>query len=132
MTASGPWRSIRPRHGRLLMPAAFNESEVTLSPDGRWMAYQSDEADRMEVYVRPYPGPGGRVSVSLLGGTEPAWSRDGRELFYRAGDSLMAAMVTLAPSFAVTGRRVLFTGTFLPSARSRKYDPAPNMASTSS
>jgi serine/threonine-protein kinase len=111
---------------RLLLPAAFNESEVTLSPDGRWMAYQSDEADRMEVYVRPYPGPGGRVSVSLLGGTEPAWSRDGRELFYRAGDSLMAATVTLAPGFAVTGRRVLFTGTFLSSARSREYDPAPD------
>ena len=49
---------------RLLMPAAFNESEVTLSPDGRWMAYQSDEADRMEVYVRPYPGPG-RPRVGL-------------------------------------------------------------------
>jgi serine/threonine-protein kinase len=110
----------------LLLPAAFNESEVTLSPDGHWMAYQSDEADRMEVYVRPYPGPGGRVSVSLLGGTEPAWSRDGRELFYRAGDSLMAATVTYAPTLAVTGRRMLFTGGFLSNAKSREYDPAPD------
>jgi serine/threonine-protein kinase len=110
----------------MILPAAFNESEPTLSPDGRWMAYQSDEADRMEVYVRPYPGPGGRVSVSLLGGTEPAWSRDGRELYYRSGDSLMAAAVSLSPAFAVTGRRVLFTGAFLQATNSREYDPAPD------
>ncbi|TFG45166.1 MAG: hypothetical protein E4H41_05780, partial [Gemmatimonadales bacterium] len=111
---------------RMMLPAAFNESEVALSPDGRWLAYQSDEANRMEVYVRPYPGPGGRVSVSLLGGTEPAWSRDGRELYYRSGDSLMAAAVSLAPTFAVTGRRVLFTGAFVRAANSREYDPAPD------
>jgi hypothetical protein len=80
----------------------------------------------MEVYVRPYPGPGGRVSVSLLGGTEPAWSRDGRELYYRSGDSLMAAAVSLSPAFAVTGRRVLFTGAFLQATNSREYDPAPD------
>jgi Tol biopolymer transport system component/tRNA A-37 threonylcarbamoyl transferase component Bud32 len=111
---------------RMNMPASFNESEVTLSPDGRWLAYQSDEADRMEVYVRPYPGPGGRVSVSLLGGTEPAWSRDGGELYYRTGDSLMAATVSLSPTFAVTGRRALFTGAFLRATNSREYDPAPD------
>jgi len=111
---------------RMLLPAAFGESQVTLSPDGRWLAYQSDEADRMEVYVRPFPGPGGRVSVSLLGGTEPAWSRDGRELYYRAGDSLIAASVTFEPRFAVTGRRVVFAGRFLRSANSREYDPAPD------
>ncbi len=111
---------------RMMLPAAFNESEGTLSPDGRWLAYQSDEADRMEVYVRPFPGPGGRVSVSVLGGTEPAWSRDGRELYYRAADSLMAATVSLSPTFAVTGRRVLFTGPFLRATNSREYDPAPD------
>ncbi len=111
---------------RMILPAAFNESQVTLSPDGRWLAYQSDEADRMEVYVRPYPGPGGRVSVSLLGGTEPTWSRDGRELYYRTGDSLIAATVSLTPTFTVTGRRALFTGSFLRATNSREYDPAPD------
>jgi tRNA A-37 threonylcarbamoyl transferase component Bud32 len=111
---------------RMVLPAAFNESEAALSPDGRWLAYQSEEADRMEVYVRPYPGPGARVSVSLRGGTEPAWSRDSRELYYRAGDSLMAATVSLLPTFAVTGRRALFSGTFLRAASSREYDPAPD------
>ena len=66
------------------------------------------------------------MSVSLLGGTEPAWSRDGRELYYRTGDSLMAATVSLTPTFTVTGRRALFTGSFLRATNSREYDPAPD------
>ncbi len=66
------------------------------------------------------------MSVSLLGGTEPAWSRDGRELYYRTGDSLMAATVSLTPTFAVTGRRALFTDPFLRATNSHEYDPAPD------
>ena len=107
---------------RTVIPAAFNESAPALSPDGHWLAYQSDEAGRMEVYVRPYPGPGARVPVSVLGGTEPAWSRDGRELFYRAADSMMVAAVSLRPTFAVTGRRRLFAGAFLRGGPFREYD----------
>jgi len=54
-----------------------------ISPDGRWLAYQSDESGRFEVYVRPYPDVnGGRWQVSATGGTRPLWSRDGRELFF--------------------------------------------------
>jgi serine/threonine-protein kinase len=111
---------------RTIIPAAFNESAPALSPDGQWLAYQSDEAGRMEVYVRPYPGPGGRVSVSVVGGVEPAWSRDGRELFYRTADTMMVATVVSRPMFAVTGRRVLFTGAFLSGGPFREYDPAPD------
>jgi serine/threonine-protein kinase len=111
---------------RTIVPAAFNESAPALSPDGQWLAYQSDEAGRMEVYVRPYPGPGARVPVSVHGGTEPAWSRDGRELFYREADSMLVAAVTLRPNFAVTGRRVLFTGAFLQGGAFREYDVAPD------
>jgi serine/threonine-protein kinase len=111
---------------RTIIPAAFNESAPALSPDGQWLAYQSDEAGREEVYVRPYPGPGARVPVSVAGGTEPTWSRDGRELFYRASDSLMVATVTLRPSFAVTGRRLLFGGAFLRGGPFREYDVAPD------
>jgi hypothetical protein len=110
----------------IVIPGAFNESEAVLSPDGRWLAYQSDEAGRMEAYVRPFPGPGARVSVSVQGGTEPVWSRDGRELFYRTGDSLLAASVSLRPTFAVTGRRLLLRGAFLQGARLREYDVAPD------
>jgi len=111
---------------RTILPMTFNETAPALSPDGQWLAYQSDEAGRMEVYVRPYPGPGARVPVSVRGGTEPAWSRDGRELYYRMADTMVAATVTLRPTFAVTGRRVLFTGAYLQGGPFREYDVAPD------
>jgi len=111
---------------RVIIPPGFDESAPALSPDGHWLAYQADDAGRMEVYVRSYPVPGARVPVSVQGGTEPVWSRDGRELFYRAGDSLMVASVALSPAFAVAGRRRLFTGSFLGSRRFREYDVTPD------
>src|SRR5436305_995673 len=80
----------------------------------------------MEVYVRPYPGPGARVSVSLQGGSEPAWAHSGRELFFRSGDSLMTAAVAPGPTFAVTGRRLLFTGSFISGVDYREYDVTPD------
>jgi serine/threonine-protein kinase len=111
---------------RLVIPGTFGESAPALSPDGKWLAYQSDETGKMEVYVRPYPGPGARVAVSLHGGTEAAWAHSGRELFFRAGDSLMAAAVAPGPTFAVTGRRLLFTGSFVRGDAYREYDVAPD------
>jgi eukaryotic-like serine/threonine-protein kinase len=109
-----------------LLSGSFGESAPALSPDGRWLAYQSDEAGRTEVYVRPYPGLGARLSISLQGGSEPAWSPDGRELFYRAGDSLMAATVDAGAMLAVTGRRALFAGSFMDGGDYREYDVAPD------
>ena len=111
---------------RMVMPMRFNETAPALSPDGHWLAYQSDEAGRNEVYVRPYPGPGAQVPVSLQGGTEPVWSRNGRELFYRSGDSLMVAPVALSPTFAVSARHSLFAGTFLSSGGFPEYDVTPD------
>jgi serine/threonine-protein kinase len=111
---------------RTIIPAAFDESAPALSPDGHWLAYQSDQTGQTEVYVRSYPQPGARVSVSLQGGSEPVWARDGRELFYRAGDSLMAASVTSSPTLTVTGRRRLFAGPFLEGGGYREYDVAPD------
>jgi hypothetical protein len=71
--------------------------------------------------------PGARIPVSLQGGTEPVWAHHGRELFYRAGDSLMVATVTVSPpAFAVAGRRALFGGTFLGGGSFREYDVAPD------
>ncbi len=62
------------------------EGGAQFSPDGRWMAYVSDESGRPEIYVQPYPGPGGKWQVSTeTGGQEPVWNRNGRELFYRSG-----------------------------------------------
>jgi hypothetical protein len=79
------------------------------------------------VYVRPYPGPGARVPVSLHGGAEPAWAHSGRELFFRSGDSLMVTKVALSPSsFAVTGPRLLFTRSLVTGDAYREYDVAPD------
>jgi Tol biopolymer transport system component len=71
---------------------SFNEANGQFSPDGRWVAYQSDESGQIEIYVRPFPGPGGKWQISTGGGIEPRWRRDGKELFYIAPDGkLMAA-----------------------------------------
>jgi len=111
---------------RTVIPGTFGESAPALSPNGKWLAYQSDETGQMEVYVRPYPEAGAKVSVSLHGGTEPAWAHSGRELFFRAGDSLMAAAVAGSSAFEITGRRLLFTGSFVSGDTYREYDVAPD------
>jgi serine/threonine-protein kinase len=75
--------------------------DPVLSPDERWLAYSSNESGRFEVYVRPFPGPGGRYPVSTDGGEMPVWSKDGRRLFYvRAETSLMAVDVMTTTSFS--------------------------------
>jgi serine/threonine-protein kinase len=110
----------------MIIPSAFEESAPALSPDGHWLAYQSDEAGHSEVYVRPYPQTGPRVPVSAQGGAEPVFSRDGRELYYRSGDTMMVATITLRPTFAVTARRSLFTGSYLTSGPFREFDVSPD------
>ena len=70
------------------------------SPDGHWLAYVSNESGRPEVYVQPFPGPGGKWQISTEGGTEPAWNRNGKELFYRSGNKMMALDVTTQPGFS--------------------------------
>jgi serine/threonine-protein kinase len=80
--ASG-WKPAEPT---AFLNAAFHETQPEFSPDGRWLAYQSDETGRDEIYVRPFPGPGGKWQVSTEGGIHPAWSRTGLELFYATED----------------------------------------------
>ena len=79
------------------------------------MAYPSDESGsgRQEIYVRPYPGPGAKWQISTEGGTEPVWNPNGRELFYRSGNAMMAVAVTSKPAFAASRPRVLFTGNYV-------------------
>ena len=84
-----------------------------LSPDGRWLAYTSNEPGRIEVFVQPFPGPGGRSQISIDGGTEPVWSRDGRELFFLSGDKMMAVQITTAPIFTAGTPQALFEGRYL-------------------
>ena len=74
----------------------FNLAHPALSPDGRWMAYDSDESGRVEVYVQSFPDPSlRRWKVSPQHGSEPMWTRGGRELVYRNGDSVMAVSIDL-------------------------------------
>jgi eukaryotic-like serine/threonine-protein kinase len=101
------------RTSNQLLSSTFHNYDPSLSPDGRWLAYISDESGRFEVYVRPYPGPGGRWQVSLEGGAEPKWSATGREIFYRNGEQMMSAAVRTQPTFEVGARTQLFTGAYV-------------------
>ncbi|MGH7513213.1 MAG: protein kinase domain-containing protein [Gemmatimonadales bacterium] len=95
---------------RQVLATPFDNGGPSLSPDGHWLAYTANESGRPEVYVRSYPGTGGRWQVSLEGGTEALWSPKGDEIFYRSGETMMAAAVRTSPAFEVTGRTRLFTG----------------------
>ncbi len=98
------------RKPRPFLQTPSNESIPMFSPDGRWLAYESDESGREEIYVRPFPGPGSKWQISADGGTEPVWARSGRELFYRNGDKMMAADIATQPSFSARKPKVLFEG----------------------
>jgi serine/threonine-protein kinase len=78
----------------VFLATAFFERFPAISPDGRWVAYMSDESGQSEIYVRPFPAAGGKWQVSDGGGSWPAWSRNGSELFFRSQDGLMAATVS--------------------------------------
>jgi Tol biopolymer transport system component len=100
-----------PENKRFL-PTTFNEGSPSFSPDGRWLAYASDESGRYEIYVNAYPGPGGKYQISTEGGIEPVWNRNGRELFYRSGDRMMAVDITTQPAFSAGTPKVLFQGQY--------------------
>ena len=108
----------------------YLEGYPALSPDGRWLAYVSDESGRFEVYVRPYPGPGPRTIVSQNGGSEPVWAPGGRELYYKAvsGErTLMLATVEFRPDPRVVSRRPLFAiGDYEDAAPHANYDALPD------
>jgi DNA-binding winged helix-turn-helix (wHTH) protein/Tol biopolymer transport system component len=92
-----------------LLTTSSNEFQAQISPDGRWIAYASDESGRWEVYVQSFPVLGAKRAISIGGGSEPQWRRDGRELFYIAGDgTLMAVDVTSGSTLQATRPRPLF------------------------
>ncbi len=114
-----------------LLSSRYQEGWPALSPDGRWLAYQSDESGRPEVYVRTWPRLGDKVQISQNGGTEPAWSRDGRELFYRSGGGtephLVAAALETSPALRVRTRTPLFSvASYEFATPHRNYDPFPD------
>ena len=103
------------------------ETMPRISPDGRWIAFVTNESGRDEVVVQPFPGPGGRVQVSAGGGTEPVWSRDGRRLFYRGNARLMAATIRAASAFTVASRDTVMADTYVHSSNPHaNYDVLPD------
>ncbi len=101
-------REIRP----FLNGPAF-EGAGQFSPNGRYMAYVSDETGQREIYVTSYPNPGSKWQVSTDGGTHPLWSGDGRRLYYRIGDRMMVADIAEAGGFSASKPRLLFTGDYI-------------------
>ena len=97
------------------------------SPDGKWLLYMSEESGRAEIYVQPYPGPGGKWQISTDGGTEAAWNHNGREIFYRNRNKMMAVDVTLQPSFSAGKPHMLFEGQYVPTPGTfANYDVSPD------
>jgi serine/threonine-protein kinase len=97
-----------PREPRPLLVGPFTKFHGTVSPDGRWLAYVSDESGQLVVYVRPFPSGEGRYQVSAGSGTEPRWGRDGRALFYRSGNVLHRVTVETGERFRAGKPEALF------------------------
>jgi serine/threonine-protein kinase len=108
-----------------LISTPFMEQGGEISPNGRWIAYSSNESGRDEVYVRPFPKiDAGRWQISTGGGTRPAWARNGRELFYLAGvtTAMMAVPVQTTSSFNAGNPTKLFEGPYFAGQPARTYD----------
>ena len=110
-----------------LVTGPTTESLPRLSHDGKWLAYQSNETGRFEIYVRPFPGSGARVQVSDLGGTEAIWGRDGRSLYYRGPVAeVIRVDVTTGTAFSIGAREVMLTGEYLTDSSHPNWDVAPD------
>jgi serine/threonine-protein kinase len=108
------------------LATAANEYAGRLSPDGRFLAYNSDESGRTEVYVQAFPEGGGKRLVSEGGGRNAIWSRDGRRIFYREGDRVLEVEVERSPAFSSGKPVLLFSGRYRMSGRD--YDVSPDGA----
>ena len=102
----------------------FEETKARFSPDGRWVAYQSNESGRFEIYIRAFTGKNIRIQVSTDGGDSPVWSRDGREIYFRRGQEIVAVSVRSGGSLRVGFPRVLFEGDFFVGNHHPMYDVA--------
>jgi serine/threonine-protein kinase len=119
---------LRSRRAEPFLNSRFGETFPEFSPDGRWLAYCSDESGREEVYVRPFPGPGGRWQISHEGGTENVWARDGKQVFYRWGDGQVWVVdIRTDEGFSVSKPRLLFDNPIHFSGRPiRTFDVSPD------
>jgi Tol biopolymer transport system component len=116
---------------RNVLATRYAEGWPSLSPNGEWLAYASNESGRPETYIRRVDGAGGRLQVSLDGASEPLWSRNGHELFYRrlapTGSELVLAELVFSPEPRVIARRTLFDATDYEAAVPHaNYDVSPD------
>jgi Tol biopolymer transport system component len=113
--ATGDWEAAP------FVETEFDEYSPMLSPDGKYLAYTSNESGRYEVYVRQFP-QGGRWQVSASGGMQPHWRGDGKEMFFVDGDSMMAVPVNLSPTFSSGTAKKLFEHKVLNRYRGHQFD----------
>jgi serine/threonine-protein kinase len=116
------------RSTKALLATEYNEINGELSPDGRWLAYQSNESGEDDIYVRPFPNASkGRWQISTGGGEKPLWGPDGRELFYMTPSGrLMVVPLQTDPSFATGSAEFLFVETYHVRDEGRTYDISPD------
>jgi serine/threonine-protein kinase len=119
------WKTDEPK---VFLNGPYDELDPTFSPDGHWLAYDSNESGNAEVYVRPFPGPGGKWQISSSGGTTPRWSSNGRELFFRTLDNkLMVAEYTASgDSFTAGGPQQWSPSPFTARGPTRNFDVHPD------
>ncbi|HSM12548.1 MAG TPA: protein kinase [Thermoanaerobaculia bacterium] len=111
---------------RELLASRYDEDHPAFSPDGKLLAWASDDTGRSEVYVRPFPGPGAKIAVSTHGGTGPVWSRDGRELFYAEGNRMMRVAIERGARVAVSAPELVFESSEFVWERPGNYDVLPD------
>ena len=119
---------VHARETEVLVQTTFEERNGEISPDGHWLAYQSNDSGQNQIFVRPFPNvDSGRWTISPNGGTRPLWARNGKELFYLDGTSAMTAVsVHTAPTFTVDTPTKLFEGRYVAGMTSRTYDVSPD------
>jgi serine/threonine-protein kinase len=111
----------------LFLGTPFDEGRPVFSPDGHWLAYTSNESGTFEVYVRPFPGPGGKWQISKGGGSSPLWSRDGRELLFETLDGrVMAAGYSVKSDSFAAGKPRVWSERLLYAGGAPVYDLAPD------
>jgi predicted Ser/Thr protein kinase len=100
------------RKPRPFVQTRYAEGSPKFSPDGRWIAYTSNESGHNEIYVQAYPGPGAKIQISVEGGTDAAWRPNGGELYYRDGDKMMLVQVSTSGAFQSSRPKLLWTGRY--------------------
>ena len=118
----------RPGTATSFLSTAATEREPMFSPDGKWLAYQANDLGRFEVYVRPFPGPGGTWRISTAGGITPTWSRTRREILYRSPENqlMVAAYTASGDSFRAEKPRLWAEGYIGPQTGQRSFDLHPD------